>query len=292
MKYFPILIFLLCSSLISKAQTNTILGQVIDADTGEPLGFCNVGWVNLSKGTVSDQVGRFRLEMGPENSDHLLKISKMGYKTLEITSLEIFKNCTMGECPMIFELSQNAIDLPEYTFEIIEKNRNMSWGKTNRRSIFGLAFNPKDRKPSENLGREMAIELDTKGKIVKLQTYTAKFSMDQFEKSLFRINLYQLLENETYDLLPQNGEILHELTQEMGSILEVDLTPYEIIVNGKYLIGLEWISYEDQVNSGILTISTSYPFGKTLMKNSSHDQWVEIKGAPSIQVDGALLIQD
>ncbi|MBW3469979.1 carboxypeptidase-like regulatory domain-containing protein [Arthrospiribacter ruber] len=189
MKYFPILIFLLCSSLISKAQTNTILGQVIDADTGEPLGFCNVGWVNLSKGTVSDQVGRFRLEMGPENSDHLLKISK-------------------------------------------------------------------------------------------------------FEKSLFRINLYQLLENETYDLLPQNGEILHELTQEMGSILEVDLTPYEIIVNGKYLIGLEWVSYENQVNSGILTISTSYPFGKTLMKNSSHDKWEEIKGAPSIQVDGALLIQD
>lgn len=289
MKYSSILIFLVLYSFVSLGQNNLLLGQVIDADSGEPLSFCSVGWVNQNKGTVADQVGRFKLETLPKDGDQTLRISKMGYKTLNFSIQEILKNCSLGECPMVFELSQTATDLPEFTLEAEGVFKNIVWGKAKRKSIFGLAYNPKDRKPEENLGREIGIQIDTKGKKIKLEHVKINLSSLQFEKSTFRVNIYTATAKNDFEILPQNGEILWQLEGKTSGDFMLDLRDYNIVLEGKHLIGIEWIGYEKMHGSGIISMTTGYPFGKSFIKNSSQDQWETVKGAPSIEVDGAVV---
>lgn len=289
MKCFSMLLFLVLYSFVSLGQNNIIIGQVIDADSGEPLSFSSVGWVNQNKGTVSDQVGKFRLETLTEHQDQILRISKMGYKTLNFSLEEILKNCSLRECPMVFELSQTATELPEFTLEAEGDFKNIVWGKANRKSIFGLAYNPKDRKPEENLGREIGLQIDTKGKKIKLEQVKITLSSLQFEKSTFRVNIYTETGENEFVAMPQNREIFWQLERKNTGDFILDLSEFNILLKGKHLIGIEWVRYEKMYGSGIISMTTGYPFGKSFLKNSSQNQWEIIKGAPSIEVDGAVV---
>lgn len=76
-------VFYGCMGMEVKAQVS-LQGQVIDAQTGEPLSYVNIGIVNGSIGTVSGVAGEFKLtstEALPDSS--VLRFSMIGYTARE-----------------------------------------------------------------------------------------------------------------------------------------------------------------------------------------------------------------
>lgn len=289
MKHLSVLLFLIFAFKFCIAQNNIIKGQVVDGDTGQALAFCNIGWINLNKGTVSSQNGSFNLEVLTEYEDAVLRVSKMGYQKEDIAWSTIQQKCYLGECVLVVELYQKALDLPEFTIESKTTSSSKVWGKPMRKSIFGLAFNPKDRKPEENLGREIGMMIDSKKRRVRLNDLKMSLSTMQFENATFRLNLYKKTNAGHWELHILPKEIIFHLNQKNIKDFTFDLSDFNIIIQGEYLIGIEWLDFNRPIENGILTMTTGFPIGKSYLKNSSHDQWGEIKGAPSIQVSGAVI---
>ena len=86
---FLLIILFLCSISIIHGQTNKIKGQVLDAQTRQPLSGANIEFIHINRGTISNAKGFFGFTAIPIGQ-HDLKISYMGYEkkilTLDINS--------------------------------------------------------------------------------------------------------------------------------------------------------------------------------------------------------------
>ena len=60
-----LLLYLTVFPYISLGQ-KTLVGQVVDPSTLDPLPFVNIGLVNKNIGTVTDEEGYFQLEVDPK----------------------------------------------------------------------------------------------------------------------------------------------------------------------------------------------------------------------------------
>ena len=104
-----VLFFLLLTLGTTIFAQRTFEGTVLDAGTGKPIPYVNIGIVGGSTGTVTDMNGFFRLEFPPGKvtSVDMLRVSSLGYRPLEIriSSLE-----TKPE-PLILRLEAEPIAL-------------------------------------------------------------------------------------------------------------------------------------------------------------------------------------
>ncbi|RPD44026.1 TonB-dependent receptor [Paracnuella aquatica] len=77
MKQLLVVLLILTVPFISFAQP--IKGKITN-DTGAPLQGATVAWINSKKGTVTNEMGEFLIDL-PKKSPHSLLISYVGYKT-------------------------------------------------------------------------------------------------------------------------------------------------------------------------------------------------------------------
>ena len=80
-KYIIFLLTLGLHSHCLQSQTS-LVGQVIDNLTQEPLPYVNIGLVNENIGTVSDEQGYFQLDLEARDYNRsILRISMIGFET-------------------------------------------------------------------------------------------------------------------------------------------------------------------------------------------------------------------
>ena len=94
---------------ISFAQEIAISGQINDYTTGEILQFANVSIKNNgSIGTISDETGKFQLNLN-QDSNYVLLITNIGYKTKSIplngkdTTLQVYM------VPLVYSIQEVSI---------------------------------------------------------------------------------------------------------------------------------------------------------------------------------------
>src|SRR5690554_3362597 len=104
-----LIIFLLFSSIVSMAREGTIMGTIIDDQTGETLVGVTILVKGVNTGTASDPEGQFSLEVSP--GIYELQISYISYQTLNINGVRV----EPGEITFLDELR-----LKESTLEIDE----------------------------------------------------------------------------------------------------------------------------------------------------------------------------
>src|SRR5210317_1823815 len=75
-RYILVLIF---GFLLLPSLSQTYSGKLINSDNGEAVPFANIGIVDKNTGTVSDQEGRFKLELGSQYDKDTLRISCIGF---------------------------------------------------------------------------------------------------------------------------------------------------------------------------------------------------------------------
>ncbi|MGR7812077.1 carboxypeptidase-like regulatory domain-containing protein [Lacinutrix undariae] len=98
-----------------------ISGKIVDSNN-EPIPFAHIRLENTNIGTISNDIGVFKLVVHIENKNKLLIISSLGYKTEKITLNDEYQTITLTED--VTQLNEVVIVSKDYAKELIEKAIN------------------------------------------------------------------------------------------------------------------------------------------------------------------------
>lgn len=265
MKSYSLYLPLLCFNIQFGICQVDLVGQVIDADTEEPLPYVNIGLVNQNIGTVTDEAGYFELEV-PENgyADATLRFSMIGFEPQDFT-LQEYRDQKILTIP----LKEKATALEEVVLTT-KKNKYQTkilGNKTTSQLIYA-AFT------TNKLGNEMGFLVRGRKNPMILKKFNVSLVENDYGPIRFRLNFYDLKEglpNET--LLNEN--IIVETDIQSG-IVSKDLTPYEIVIDQDFFVAIEWI---EDLGPGKLFFSGGF-FGSPLIaREVSQGTWSKVGSA-------------
>jgi hypothetical protein len=224
MKRILPLLFLVFIQLPILAQI--ITGSVVDSESNSPLEYVSVGVVGTRLGTISDKNGQFQFDTRGEH-DKVVRISMIGYKSKEFTIDKLLNTATEIQLVKANVELEEVIIHPskEITLGALKANKSLGW------SGWG---GERTRK-----GYEMGIVLDLGSEPVQVKELNVKLKRQSFTKSLFRLHIRELTDNNIgHEILNEN--IILTITQESGWVT-LDLRPYNIVVGGTVGVTLEWL---------------------------------------------------
>ncbi len=257
MKYFYI--FLFSFSLYSLAAQQTITGTVLDASTNEPLLYVNIGIPLKNIGTVSDQTGNFTLKIKEENLRDTLRFSYLGYETQDIPISELSApGMTITLAPKNFNIKEIVVSSTKMQTKVVGNKL------TGKFVSAGLGGN--------FLGHEVGTLIKIKKRPTLIKNFRVHINRNPYGKIKFRLNIYSVKgENPDVSVLKEN--IIVEFEKKSG-FLEVDLTPYHVMVEDDFIIALEWIE-----NYGEDSILFSAGFFRSPVKerSTSHGRWNTVR---------------
>jgi len=213
----------------------TVTGKIIDLDSKSPIEYVNIGVVGKNRGTVSDKNGSFSLELPETLNLDTLRISTVGYQpaSFKVEDLKRASNESTGG--VIVELIKNIHVLSEVvvapSLEIEEKEVGNK-GKLGRVSLESL----KDTSLGSEIGT--VIKVRKKKTFIKDVNIVIKSSTYQ-DSILFRVNVYAMENNVPGENILREP-IFVSVKMKKGT-LTIDLSEYNISVDGDFLITLEWI---------------------------------------------------
>lgn len=265
MKSYSPYLLLLCFNIQFGICQLDLVGQVIDADTEEPLPYVNIGLVNQNIGTVTDEAGYFELEVpGNGFADATLRFSMIGFEPQDFT-LQEYRDQKILTIP----LKEKATALEEVVLTT-KKNKYQTkilGNKTTSQLIYA-AFT------TNKLGNEMGFLVRGRKNPMILKKFNVSLVENDYGPIRFRLNFYDLkdgLPNET--LLNEN--IIVETDIQSG-IVSKDLTPYEIVIDQDFFVAIEWI---EDLGPGKLFFSGGF-FGSPLIaREVSQGTWSKVGSA-------------
>lgn len=265
MKSYSPYLLLLCFNIQFGICQVDLVGQVIDADTEEPLPYVNIGLLNQNIGTVTDEAGYFELEVpGNGFADATLRFSMIGFEPQDFT-LQEYRDQKILTIP----LKEKATALEEVVLTT-KKNKYQTkilGNKTTSQLIYA-AFT------TNKLGNEMGFLVRGRKNPMILKKFNVSLVENDYGPIRFRLNFYDLkdgLPNET--LLNEN--IIVETDIQSG-IVSKDLTPYEIVIDQDFFVAIEWI---EDLGPGKLFFSGGF-FGSPLIaREVSQGTWSKVGSA-------------
>lgn len=262
--YFPYLL-LLCFNIQFGICQVDLVGQVIDADTEEPLPYVNIGLVNKNIGTVTDEAGYFELEVHENGyAEATLRFSMIGFEPQDFT-LQEYRDQKILTIPL--KEKATALDEVVLTTKRNKYQTKILGNKTTSQLIYA-AFT------TNKLGNEMGFLVRGRKNPMILKKFNVSLVENDYGPIRFRLNFYDLkdgLPNET--LLNEN--IIVETDIQSG-IVSKDLTPYEIVIDQDFFVSIEWI---EDLGPGKLFFSGGF-FGSPLIaREVSQGTWAKVGSA-------------
>lgn len=245
-------------------------GKLVDAETGAPLPFVNIGVYGKGIGTVSDEEGLFHLSMDPSNYyiTDSIQFSTLGYRTIRraVRDLKLVYN----EYPEIAMQPENIM-----LNEVVVTNR----GTYELSAIVGYQ-NYGERsfgywKDNIALGGELATKIRVKKGLRKLNTLFFEVFDNPSDSVLVRVNLYALgkTKRTTGANLNTSGKnILYTIHRDTRQAL-VDLSPYDIYVKDDFLVSLELLKVYGDQPIGLVIAASADKGTYSLRKSASLDTW-------------------
>lgn len=234
---FSLFIIVLYSNIIlSQIFTN---GKVIDAHTNQPIPYVNVGIMNSTIGTVSDDMGAFQLKINSAKDEIIF--SAIGYETYSILGDKLVDQKNIKLIPRNYQVQE--IEIVAQKFE----GENEMFGVKNKTRGLSIGFG------SRNLGTEI-------GALIRIKDPTfiknANFVINHVngDSLLFRVNIYDYFNGKLGEnILKEN--ILINTKQKKGTIT-VDLTSLNLILENDVLLTLEWIKDDNGKGNSDITFDT------------------------------------
>lgn len=231
--------------------------QIIDKETHQAVAYVNVGVLHKSLGTVSDENGFFRLRIEDELSTDTLRISHIGYQTLDIP-LAVFKET--DETQILLERKNTVLNETLLKPNIFKEK---VLGNKKERSMMTLAME------GRTLGYEMGILLPIKNRSF-LKEFNLPIQRCMMDSIFFRLNFYkQIADNEYENILYEPIYIHQKMTDSIKNIL-VDLRPYNIVVSENTLVTLENVKLQKEAK---LYVYVQFNGKKTYGRSISQDVW-------------------
>jgi hypothetical protein len=227
MKYVTIVISIFISF---NSYAQRFLGQVIDNSNNEPISFVNIGIVGKNIGTVSNKDGKFQLELNDKFNSDTLRISCIGYESLNFMIWDFKKKALTDGLqhikliPKVFQLSE-VIVTPK-------KIKTIKLGNSNSNS--GSRF----LTDSSGLGSEIGliIRLPRKEKDYYIKKLNFNVADKNFDTIHARVNIYNLKNG-----LPNNNILERPIYIEITTdgLISIDLRKYNIRMKEDFFISIE-----------------------------------------------------
>lgn len=171
-------ILFLFSVLGLNGFSQSIEGKIMDSETKEELSYVNIGILNSTIGTITNESGLFKLDYNEKSESLDVRITMIGYQSKTYSIKELQKGNNQIELEKeVFELNEVVVGYKETLREIGTMKSNLmagvcGWGGTK----FGQ-------------GRELGLEIDLGEKPVKIEDLNLKIHKQSFDTSMFRLHL-------------------------------------------------------------------------------------------------------
>jgi hypothetical protein len=248
-------------SLFAKAQV--FEGIVKDAKTNLPLPYVNVGIIGKGIGTVTDADGCYKLNLANHDTDSL-RLSMIGYKSLTYQVADFLKNADSRKVlllqPAVTQLKEVKVNNHKWKEVIL--------GNTTQSKSGNAGFR------NNRLGYEMGSIIKIKKAPTYLKQFNAAIASDVTDSVKLRLNFYSVKDG-LPDQLLQNQSIFVTVKKGQQSI-NVDLKPYNIFVDDKFFVSLEWI--QNAKGHGVMFSANLSLFGggSIISRETSQDNWEKV----------------
>jgi len=245
-------------------------GKVIDAETGEPIPYVNIGIVEKRIGTVSDEEGLFHLYLKENTIGATAKVlfSALGYASLNVPLVNMPLS---NNEPPIFKMTPKTLALNE----VVVSNKNGTFisdaiGYKNYGSqSFGYW------KDNIALGGELATKINAKDGLRRLEKFQFEVFDNPSDSLLLRVNIYDddgsLGRPKTR--LNKSGNNILVTVKNTDKIVWVDLKPFDIYVQNDFIVSLELLKVYGDKELGLILAATINDQYGSYRKYASQDKW-------------------
>jgi hypothetical protein len=257
-----LLLFLLVGWNCYAQDIITIEAYVLDSETGRPIEFVNVGFIEKGIGTVTDSDGKFLLQYEETSiaPTDIMQFSMLGYASMSIPSSQLFdvfgNSNKIALTPSRFDLQEVVLSDRNYTHLVV--------GNTNISEVnIGIW---KDR---DALGGEIGTRIKIKQENTRLKNLSFRVVENISDSLTIRVNIYDYKRGMPGEnLLTEN--IIHTIKQRSGEV-SIPLTPYNIVVDDDVVVSIELVRV-----SGLqigFAVAASFGKGMGFTRTLSLDKW-------------------
>lgn len=235
-----------------------VSGQITAAKTNKALAYVNIGVLGKELGTVSNTKGHFELGISSSNSSDTLRISSIGYESIDVRIDSIISLKKSVD----IQLKEDVSKLNEIVLRV-KTWKYKSLGNNTKSTFIGHLFY------YQQLGKEMGIRMNVGKKPLFVESFNFHVSYNRFSaKSFFRLNMYAIENGKPGRNILQENIIIPVKAKQTGMI-STDLSQYDIILNEDVITTLEWVDNEGEIlPTEALVISVGLMTGGTYERNS------------------------
>ena len=279
------LVFQLISGAASAYQETgkTIITWTVKDDKDNLLPYVSVGIVDEESGTVTNEQGKFILQLKPENKQGIIRFSCIGHETMELKVTEAISRFSKQKTLAII-LKVKQKEIKEVKVDARRWITSVKGGKVGPEASFHQAFMRTPGRLEEHLGREVALLIHNRRKQAFLKKLNFCINANRYSDVKFRVNIYSVDNGRPHEnILKEN--IYLEVPDKKTGWIEVDLEPYNIYLEDDFVVSLEWIDcYPKPKNVMYLTLSGGFGGHTVFQKKASQAKWEKFPGAIGMNV--------
>lgn len=250
MKQF-LLVFLVLSVSFATAKNNKNLkelcrGQVLDANTGQPIEYVSIGIEKASIATVSNDDGSFAFAVSKQHDKDTIRFSSIGYHNYRIPVSEFKKS---GE--RLIQLSPKDVALKQVEINSI-KLKARTLGNTYSNTKLNAGFH------SNKKGHEIGVLLKI-NKPTFLEELNINLVKCSYNKLFYRLNIYRELEDGKYENILKEPIYIDQQITELTPTITVSLAQHNIVVDSNTMVSIEHVR---NMGDGWLTFSANQNFAR------------------------------
>jgi hypothetical protein len=244
----------------------------VDAETRTPLAFVHIGVFNKNMGVISNEKGRFQLDLSKAQKHDSIGFSMVGYKTLFLAG-----NQLNTSSDVVIRLQPSSLKLNEVVVSdsrvIDTENFGRSKPTKTTTGESGL--------PELGLGGEWGVKIFNNGKTYDVESISFHMRFFTVDSALFRINLYEVVDNMPGESILQQDIYVRGYKKKKWITTEV--IDEGIRIDDNVIATFEfikiWYSKKGD-NQLFITHGLGYEEGRSYSRASSFAPWEVDKKAP------------
>lgn len=262
-----IVILILCFCPF-KTYSQIYSGQLTNLENGLPIQYANIGILGKNVGTVSNNMGRFEMELSNDFDNDTLCISCIGYESRTYL-INNFKNIFRNTEQIAIELTPKIYQLEEIIVKPIDLETYTLGNFCEPDSPYGNSF------PSKNLGTEIGVMIKPPEDVDKVYLKEFRFYVGEFTYNYFtvRLNVYNIK-----DGLPDKNILNEQIFIDINSTGEyiIDLQRKNITTTSNFFVSLEYFKIPDLHEGKLIFCAVHNPDlykGNGYYRLTSHGKW-------------------
>jgi len=265
--------FLLIFLLYSAFQSQIVTGIVFSKEENQPIPYVKIGVEKDNLGTISDNTGKFSLDLSKTSVNKNIRIEVSGYEPFSMNVGSFIKQ--NPQQIFLQEKVQNIKEVKLVPKKLVDKN----WGVNTKTKSVIYNVNPEFDKT--NFLGETALQFNTKK---KAKIRNINLNIAQFNSKDPVVMRYAIYNDENN--LPGKSLLDEEITVELTAdkikdgVFSLDVNDQNIWVKGKFYVGIEFL----KAFNGNIRISAA--LFRTGYIREFYEDWQKMSiAAPAINID-------